>query len=275
MSWNSHYFHYLALLSLIGFGVASIGEMVRYQLKSRNILACASTIAFVIGFGACIAVELSLLVVDSEGRISHPLAGFLLASLLSVGVLYLRFVRKLDLITVLASPVITLILFIQIFFVPTARLHATLTASGMATSLSFHIYASVFGQACAILAAVVSACYLFVDYHVKRKNMIFLMQSSSSLKTLKNLMLGLLWCGFIFMSIGLVSGAYLALFHSELLQDFNTSVKTSWALAVWLWYLLTLFFYSVLNTHVTRVAKMAMIGFVLISLPFYGVFFKI
>ncbi len=274
MYHNSQSFHYLALLSLVGFGAASIIELMIYQNKNSPVLKYASLAAFILATLSCLLVEINLLVSHDGTKIGHPLAGFLISSILSLGVLYLRLFRKIILVSVVASPVICLILFFQVFFVPSAAIHAAIAGPQMTRPLSFHIYTSVVGQAEAILAAVIGAMYLFIDRQVKQKNMKFLMQSSSSLKTLKTLMLGLLWCGFIFMSIGLVSGAYLALFHSEILQDFNTTIKTAWALAVWLWYLLTLFFYSVLSAHLTRVAKMTLVGFVIISLPFYGVFFK-
>ena len=87
MSWSSLQFHYLALISLVGFGAASILELIIYQKKNTNGLKYLNSFCFILASLACLLIEVNLIVPHGGSRIGNPLAGFLIASLLSFGVI--------------------------------------------------------------------------------------------------------------------------------------------------------------------------------------------
>ena len=81
-----------------------------------------------------------------------------------------------------------------------------------------------------------------------------------------------LWCGFLFITLGLLSGALYAQLNPTTL-GLNVPAKVIWAVLVWVWYLATLLARNVFNRPSKRIAQMSLGGFMLLLFTYFGMGF--
>ncbi len=81
-----------------------------------------------------------------------------------------------------------------------------------------------------------------------------------------------LWAGFIFLTIGLLTGAVYVRSQSTAL-DVVSPFKVVWAISVWIWYLVTLSVRNFARASSKRVAQMALLGVVILAATYFGMGF--
>ena len=173
---------------------------------------------------------------------------------------------NVNLMPTFVAPIITLILLFQFLTVPSSSHVYSEAPSGFA---AFHILMAITGQAFSICASAISIILLLQQRALKTKKLKQLMSFAPSLDKLQASLSISLWSGFIFLTIGLITGALYSQFFSEEPQ-LGLGGKIIWALMVWIWYLGTLLAKNILNMSIKRVAQMSLIGFGLLALSFFG-----
>jgi len=258
-------FHLLAIASVCGYVCAAVLQLGVLRVRNRNTtLSRVHDIFFLAATFACIFVELKL-VIDHG---SHGLTGFLLAAVLGVGSLYLYLRKNFPLVLVLVAPLNVLILLVQIYFLP----HLALSQGhhpGFITTI--HVYMAILGQAFAALAAMVALVYLVLHYALKRRNLRALQFEIPPLDMTQRILSTLLWSGFGFLTLSLITGAWITIGNSTATSDSSMQIKVIWALAVWTWYLATIMAKNIFQAPWLVVSKMNLLGFLLMASTFFGV----
>jgi ABC-type uncharacterized transport system permease subunit len=141
------------------------------------------------------------------------------------------------------------------------------------TFLTWHIIGATLGQGLALVAGVVALLYLWQRHMLKQKRFTAFSARLPALDQLEKILHFCLWAGFIFISLAMASGGYY-FFRQGRFSALGVE-KFIWASTVWLWYLGTLIMKSVYAQPSRRIAKMSVIGFLLLSVAVYGLLFII
>lgn len=252
-------------LGLFGFALASVLYLVSFQ-KSKSVMEKTAFSMFVL---STILISVTLALMLSENSLID-ISGILLTSSLgwiAVGG-HLQF--KMKLIGALVAPLATFILLMQ-FFVAPPKISMTTTSPDMVL-VTIHISMAIIGQAFAIIACAVSVMYLWQQNLLKKKLLTQLSGGVPAIDRLERLLMWALWTGFIFITLGLLSGAMFTQLY-DLPADMRVGSKVIWATFVWGWYLSTLLARNVFNRSSKRVAQMSLAGFLFLSMTYFGMGF--
>ena len=251
-------------LGLPAFALASVMFLMTFRAgpSRQALLTRAALTSFVLGALAC---TLALF-----GPASSDDTGTLLATCLAWLTIGAYVKWKLKPLGALVAPLVTLLLLVQSFAIPSLRTGSAETPS--AALAAVHVTAAVLGQTFAIGACAVSVFYLWSRNALKRRQLGQLPAQVPAIDKLERLLTLLLWSGFIFITAGLVTGA-LHVQQQGVLAGTRLEAKVVWAIAVWLWYLATLIARNVLNHPGKRIAQMSLGGFALMAVAYFGMAF--
>ena len=135
----------------------------------------------------------------------------------------------------------------------------------------FHIATAVIGEAFAICACAVAILYLMQQRVIKTKQISLLTAMAPSLDKLNTALFICLWTGFLFITIGLVTGAVSVILYSTGNRP-GIEWKILWAMVVWGWYLAILLAKNTFNFSGRRIAGMCLAGFLLLAICFFGLY---
>jgi ABC-type uncharacterized transport system permease subunit len=198
------------------------------------------------------------------------LSGLLLTGTIGWLALFGHLKFNLRLIGAFVAPLATLILLMQFFVTPGRPVAAESATSTIL--LGVHVTMAILGQAFGILACAVSVFYLWQQNLLKKKLLSQLPQNLPAIDRIDLLLRICLWSGYIFITLGLLSGAVYTQIYAPP-ASLRLSAKVIWATAVWLWYLATLLAQNIFNRPSRRVAQMCLAGFVLMALSYFGMGF--
>ena len=179
-----------------------------------------------------------------------------------------RYLLALPLMTVLIAPLATLVLLVQ-FFIVSDPIHGGHYSGTASVVLGIHIVCSIIGMAFSVISCGVSALYLWQQYLLKKKLLHRLLQDAPAIDTLNRYMLLALKLGFIFLTLGLVTGAFFYQ-HYGVPAEQSFKVKIIWAMIVWFWYLAILIAQKLAGSSGKSIAKMGMLGFFLLLSTYFG-----
>jgi ABC-type uncharacterized transport system permease subunit len=179
------------------------------------------------------------------------------------------FVWKIEIVGAFTSPIIAVTLMYGIFFGP---LNPTPTGVEVGPALKLHIASAIIGQSFAILACGMSLLFLWLDKKLKSRQISDLPVSFPSISTLTKALNLTLWVGFTFITLGLVSGAMYYM-SGLVAPEMNILPKVIWAVFVWVWYLSILVLKGILSYRPQRVARMSLVGFLLMAVSWFGLLF--
>lgn len=255
-------------LGLLGYAAASVLYLLGVQRSGQA--GWISRLAFALFLLATVATSVALVTVMRTAS-ALEMSGLLLTSCigwLAIGG-HLQF--NLKLIGAFVSPLSTLILLMQMF---TSGGNAQGGAAGAETSwlIATHVALAIMGEAFAIIACAVSVLYLWQQNLLKKKLLDQLTQNLPAIDRLDKMLRISLWTGFIFLTLGLLSGALYTQLYT-LPAELRLSPKVVWAVLVWVWYLLTLLARNVFNRPSKRIAQMSLAGFLLLAVSYFGIGF--
>ena len=138
--------------------------------------------------------------------------------------------------------------------------------------LACHITGAIAGEILAVCAAVIALFYLVQRRFLKEKRFAKLMLKIPALDLLDNLLVVTLGAGFLFLSVALLSGTVF-LWHLEAQNKAALTVKLVWALTVWIWYFAALFSRVALQFSTKKLARMSLMGFILLVGAYFGFIF--
>ena len=253
-------------IGLLGFATAAVAYLLSFQ-KGHHQKAVAP-VAFALFCLATLATSVAAASMAQQAALAR-LGGLLLTSAigwLAIGG-HLRF--NMRLIGAFVAPLATLILLVQ-FFVAPAGVESQQGDSPVLIGL--HVIMAMVGQAFAILACAVSILYLWQQNLLKKKLLDQIPNNIPAIDRLDNLLTICLWTGFIFITLGLLSGAiYTQLNMSR--SELQLELKVIWAIVIWLWYLATLLAKNIFNRPGKSIAQMSLGGFVLLAVTYFGMGF--
>lgn len=176
------------------------------------------------------------------------------------------FVWQIELVGAFTAPVIAVILMSGIFFransyPPSLAQHEI--------GMRIHVAAAILGQALAILACGMSLLLLWLDKKLKSKQLTELPTKFPGINTLNNALYVTLWAGFLFITISLLTGSVYAVL-GNMPGLANMATKVTWAILVWVWYLGILVLKGLLGYRPQKVAKMSLVGFLILALSWFG-----
>jgi ABC-type uncharacterized transport system permease subunit len=258
---------WVTTLSLLSFAIASVFYLLGNQSdKMAKITSQLATICF--AFGTLLVTYAVILLGNSIGI--DRLSGLLMASAIAwIGAL-LHVKYHMPLIGTLVAPLNTFILLIQFFVAPTGEVSPFSEDSTFL--IITHVALSIFGQAFAVIACTVSVFYLWEQSLLKRKLLDQIPKNLPAIDSLDRLLMICLWLGFIFITFGLITGA----FYSQLYvprSELKLQFKVMWAITVWIWYLSTILARGVFNKPGKRIAQLSLGGFALLATSYFGIGF--
>jgi len=193
--------------------------------------------------------------------------GLLLSCSIALMAIFGRLVLNMQMIGAFVAPLATLILLIQFFVAPIGQ---NVPKSPHSESImTIHIAFSVLGMAFGIIACVISTLFLWKQNLLKKKLLDQIPKNLPAIDKLNKHLTTSLWAGFIFITFGLISGAiYTQLYEPR--EGMQLEYKVLWAILVWVWYLAILLMKNVFNKPGKRVAQMALAGFFIMALTYFG-----
>ena len=197
--------------------------------------------------------------------LSQPMSGVFLVFSISWITVLGQLLFKMRTMGTFVAPVCTILLLFHLFLVPG---HGV-SSPPPSNFANFHILMSILGEAFAICACAISMVFLIQRRALKRKQFAWLTGAITPLDKLDKALVISLWAGFLFITLGLISGAIYSQFYMPAPKSGLTG-KIVWALLVWIWYLATLLARNIFNLSERRIAQMSMVGFLLLSVSFFG-----
>jgi ABC-type uncharacterized transport system permease subunit len=226
-----------------------------------------TTLAFIILTLATISVTIALAAYLGEIPLLD-LSGLMLTAMISWMAIHGHLQFGLRLVGPFVAPLATLILLVQFLFAPLksgAHVEAIPTYLGIG-----HILSSIVGQAFAIMACAISILYLWQQSLLKKKKLDQIPRSIPAIDQLSRYLVLSLWAGFLFITLGLVTGALYFQRLEKIPTDGDYILKVAWAIFVWLWYLATLVALNILHRPHKKIAQMALGGFALLAISYFG-----
>lgn len=193
--------------------------------------------------------------------VSKPI--YLFSCAIGWGTLLSSFFGHLHFVTAFTAPIISLSLFSNIFFgIDRAPSQSNLSLYG---DMNVHIISAVLGQALTVLACGQCLLVLWLDRKLKSRSLADVPAKFPALSSLTRSFWTTLWLGFIFITISLLSGAWSVL-NGGLVLSGPLYLKIIWALFIWLWYLIVLVLYHILNYRMQKIARLSLAGFIVIGI---------
>ena len=193
---------HLAIVTYLSFFAIASGCYLHAfaSEKHKDRLNQIAHILFLIASITVAFVSISSVVMGTHNVTS----GFLLITIVAWITIVAKSVFKIQTAGTFIAPIITLI----------SLVHLMTASHGSSDQppeglLAFHIFASVTGQAFAILAMAIAILFLVHQRAMKKKQLHRLLGSSLSISSLEKSLMLCLWAGFIFLTTGLVWGQYL------------------------------------------------------------------
>lgn len=176
------------------------------------------------------------------------------------------FVRVRSLVTLTACLAV-------VFDILPSDTHYQALPEGVAFALGVHVASAVMGQFLASIGFVVALIFLWQHGLLKRKDPSLLKRRFfPALSMWEMLLPSVLWTAVVFLTLALLSGFVYS--HESVQEALRSQVgKTLWAFSVWGWYLGTLLYKEVVYLSTYKLAKMSVLGFSLLTLTFYGLYF--
>ncbi len=262
--------HLSSNVALLAYALASVLYLMAVQKNDRG--SFISRTSFGLFVVATLAVTVALTSMMREASLLE-MSGLLLTSAigwLAIGG-HLQF--NLRLIGAFVAPLATLILLMQFFVSPVGAASGGSTESASAPWLiGVHVAMAILGEAFAIIACAVSVLYLWQQNLLKKKLLDQLTQNLPAIDKLDRMLRQSLWTGFIFLTLGLLSGAMYTQFYAAP-KELALSSKVIWATFVWVWYLMTLLAKNVFNRPSKRIAQLCLGGFLLLATSYFGMGF--
>jgi ABC-type uncharacterized transport system permease subunit len=258
----------LSNLGLLGFALAAVVYLVSFQEAARPVLL--ARVAFSLFVLATLGVTGAAALQLASASLGESAAVLLTAAIAWLAIVgHLAF--NMRIIGAFVAPLSTLILLIK-FFVAPMRLADAAPRDGNGILLTMHVAPAILGQAFAIIACAVSIVYLWQQNLLKKKLLDQLPRNLPAIDRLDRILAVSLWCGFLFITLGLLSGALYAQLNPTAL-GLNLPAKVIWAVLVWVWYLATLLARNVFNRPSKRIAQMSLGGFMLLLFTYFGMGF--
>ncbi|MCX6127001.1 MAG: cytochrome c biogenesis protein CcsA, partial [Proteobacteria bacterium] len=185
------------------------------------------------------------------------------------------FVWNLKLIGAFTAPLIALLLMVDAFFSGWVASDAAYDLNLLPNSLvlQLHIATAIIGQAFAIGACGTSLMLLWQERKLKKRQIGDVPVSFPAMDSLGRALASCLWIGFIFITVGLLTGAIIV--QTGVVSDgFSIAGKAAWAILVWGWYLTILVLQNILSYRPQKIARMSLIGFALLALTWFGMGFS-
>jgi ABC-type uncharacterized transport system permease subunit len=193
--------------------------------------------------------------------------GLLLATFIGWLAIFGRLVIKMKMIGAFVAPLATLILLIQFFVAPVGtNVPKDVNSESLMT---IHISLSVLGMAFGIIACVLSVLFLWQQNLLKKKLLDQIPKNLPAITSLDTQLVKTLWAGFVFITLGLLSGAIYTQMYTPRVE-MELEFKVLWAILVWVWYLAILLAKNIFNKPGKRIAQMSLAGFCLMALTYFG-----
>ena len=203
---------------------------------------------------------------NESGRSAH-FPYFLFAGALAWVTIVVWVRWRMQLIGAFMAPLIALTLMLDTFFGAQLQSGSESTPPGLL--LAAHIGSAIIGEVFAVVACGTSLMLLWQQRKLKSRQLNSLPEKFPALDTLGNALGSSLWIGFSFITVSLLSGAFLTMtVHPEM--GASLKLKTAWAILVWIWYLAILVLRHVLQHRAQKIARMSLIGFLLLALSWFG-----
>ena len=196
--------------------------------------------------------------------------GILLATALGWISIIAWFVWRLELIAAFTAPLIGLVLMLYGFFGHGAGGDGTLDA--LTPVVALHVVSAVLGQTFAVAACATALLFLWQQRLLKSRQLDRVPESYPAMDTLGRALAVFLWSGFILITVSVLSGAAFSMIY-EIPVQMQFGAKVLWAVLVWVWYLAILVLRNILGYSLQKVARMSLVGFVLIALSGFGMVF--
>jgi ABC-type uncharacterized transport system permease subunit len=253
---------FISMISLTSFLLASSLAVLGFKDSLRPAFGLrAGYLLFIIGTLSATAEALQ------SGSAAN-----ILAATVAWATIISWFVWKMELIGAFTAPVIVITLLSHIFFSSRVPLPGTGVDAYDPNSLRIHIASAIIGQTFAILACGMSLLFLWLDKKLKNRQLNDLPASYPAITTLTKALHSTLWIGFAFITLSLLTGAHFSL-SGQLPNDHNIYPKVVWAILVWAWYLSILVLKGILGYRPQKVARMSLIGFVIMAASWFGLLF--
>lgn len=261
----------LTLLSIVCLGCFLLASGLLLAGFQRNPTASRVTrggyTAFIFGTLALTGLLSANLFQDYEaGRAAH-IPYFLFAAALAWVTLVVWARWRMQLIGAFMAPIIALTLMLDTFFGAQMQASGEATAPGLLVAV--HIGSAIIGEVFAVVACGTALLLLWQQRKLKSRQLNTLPEKFPALDTLGNALGSSLWIGFSFITLSLLSGAFLTMTVNPVMTT-SLKLKTAWAILVWIWYLTILVLRHVLQHRSQKIARMSLIGFLLLALSWFG-----
>ncbi len=193
---------------------------------------------------------------------------------LSVSILSILgwFIWRLELIGTFTAPIVSLALLVDSYFGHLNQVQNQLSVS-KSLVLKIHIASALVGQAFAAAACGISLLLLWQERKLKSRDLISVPKSFPAMHTLDKVLRYTLWVGFSFITVGLLTGAVIVR-DLDAQNHLALGSKSLWAILVWGWYLAILVLAQILSYRPHKIARMSLIGFLLMALTWFGMAFS-
>ena len=131
-----------------------------------------------------------------------------------------------------------------------------------------HLLGSFFGEVLLILMAILGVFYLLQERQLKSRRPGFLLHRLPSLESTDRIMEKLLNWGFVFLTLGILSGGIWA--HRVLASQWTLDPKQFWALVTWIVYASMIFLRTRFHLKGKRGALLAILGSLVVIFTFLG-----
>lgn len=255
----------MSIICLGSFLLASGLLLAGFQSgRTATQMTFAGNAAFMVGSLAL--VVLILFQEATPGRANH-IPYYLFAGALAGVTIIVCLKWRMQLLGAFVAPIIALTLMLDTFF--GGQLEGVTESTSPGLLLPIHIGSAIIGEVFAVAACGASLMLLWQQRKLKNRQLGSLPEKFPSLDTLGQALGSSLWIGFTFITLSLLSGAFLTMtVHPQM--GTSLKLKTAWAILVWIWYLTILVLRHVLNYRAQKIARMSLIGFLLLALSWFG-----
>lgn len=261
----------LSLLSIACLGFFLLASGLLLAGFQRNPTAShvtrAGYAAFILGTLALSCLLTANLFQDSEAGGAAHVPYFLFAASLAWVTVVVWARWRMQLIGAFMAPIIALTLMLDTFFGAQLQVEGEVSPPGVL--LVVHIGSAIVGEVFAVVACGTALMLLWQQRKLKRRQLNSLPEKFPALDTLGNALGSSLWIGFSFITFSLLSGAFLTMTVHPVMNT-SLKLKTAWAILVWIWYLTILVLRHVLQHRAQKIARMSLIGFLLLALSWFG-----
>ncbi len=257
-----HHSHMNIVIALIAYALASIFSLLGFtEQKASNVFRKIGNALFTFA-----TFLITLVTIQSYNQAAYMVTSSLtLTTAISWITLFIHIVFKLNGGIILASPIATLVILIEMF----QNRGGHFEMSPPPLLLNIHITTAIIGEAFAIASFIWAIMDLYQKNAMKKKKINLLLQNSMNLGSTEKALNLCLWVGFIFLTIGLLLGAIANQFSS--LSETNVAgEKILWAIGVWICYLSALIVHYTRGANSKRTAQITVFGFIIMSLGLFG-----